>query len=68
MEKVKCCTYRFQNQASTTGDHSSLRLYGHVLRENSASWEYDSRGLSRNGSVPNVIPMGMPCKLDSRIA
>lgn len=55
--------YRFQNQASTTGDQSNLRLYGHVLNENRASWEYDSRGFRRNGRVPKVIPIGIPCKL-----
>jgi hypothetical protein len=51
------------NQASTIGDHSSLRLYGHVARENMPSWEYDKWDLSRNGSVPKVKPRGMPCNL-----
>lgn len=55
--------YRFQNHASTTGDHSSFRLYGQVLSENNASWEYESRGFRRNGRVPKVMPMGMPCNL-----
>lgn len=51
------------NQASTIGDHRSLREYGHVDSENTANWEYDRCGFMMNGNVPNVSPNGIPCSL-----
>jgi hypothetical protein len=56
--------YRFENHASTSGDHNSFREYGQLESENKASCEYESRGFSRKGRVPKVMPIGIPCNLN----